>query len=259
MNAERLFKIINMTELIVGTFCILYYFLCVLIVGSGVSILYIWIIIGFLLIFRAVSSLYIRRKKSKRIKMFCRIIDMLIVMIFLSTGIFAGFVIDSMKDQPKAECDYIIVLGASVKGNEPSEILQKRIDAAWKYLAVHPDTMVIGTGGQGGTEAISEGKCIADELKKMGISPQRILYEEKSKTTVENIKFALELTADHSENIAVVSNGFHIFRSKLILSCFTDAQVYGIAAEGGGFLTLHYILREYIVLMIDVLSGNISY
>lgn len=255
-------------EFIAGVLCIIYYCCCVFIAGNGVSILYIWPVMGFLLILKAVSSLYIygniqtaarfanRFIGLKWLKALCGFIDILIAAVFLSAVIFAGFVIHGMKEQPKTECDYIIVLGASVNGTKPSEILQKRIDAAYEYLTAHPDTIVIGTGGQGSTEAVSEGKCIADELEKMGISPERIMYEEKSETTVENIKFAMEMVANHPENIAVVSNGFHIARSRLILSGFTDAQVYGIPAEGGGFLTLHYILREYIVLIVDMVLGN---
>lgn len=256
MRVKKLFKIINVAELILGILSITYYLVCILIAGRGVSILYIWIVAGILFILKGISGLCINRKKLKWARRISGILDISAVMICLSVAVFIIFIIHGMNEEAKTGCDYIIVLGASVNGTEPSEILQKRIDAAYEYLRENPDTMVIGTGGRGATEQISEGKCIADTLEKMGISSERILYEEKSVTTVENISFAMRVIPDSPGSIAVVSNGFHIARSKLILSNFTEAQVYGIPATGGGFLTLHYILREYVVFVIDVVLGN---
>lgn len=109
---------------------------------------------------------------------------------------------------------------------------------------------MIGTGGRGVNDEISEGMCIAKELEAMGIEKERILYEEKSTTTIENFQYAMEVIPDSPENIVVVSNGFHIFRAKFILSQYTDANIYGIAAPGGGVLLPHYILREYITLIV---------
>lgn len=256
MNVSGIFKKINVAEFIIGFLCILYWFLCIVSVGSGVSILYIWIIIGILLILKAVIAKFLwKRKWGKRLSYS---MDIVIIAIFLSVVMFAGFVTRGMHEEAKSGCDYLIVLGAGVNGTRPSEILQKRIDAAYKYLKENPGTKVIGTGGQGVGEDISEGKCIANELEAAGIAADRILYEGKSTTTVENIKFAMEKIPDQAKQIVVVSNGFHISRSKLILSNYTDAKIYGIAATGGGLLTPHYVVREYIVFLIDIAMGNYS-
>lgn len=51
----------------------------------------------------------------------------------------------------------------------------------------------------------------------------------------------------------------NIFRAKMILMNYTDAAVYGLPATGGGILMPHYILREYIVFIIDILHGNYTF
>lgn len=117
---------------------------------------------------------------------------------------------------------------------------------------------MICSGGKGEGEEISEGECIASTLKDMGIAENRIIVEARSETTVQNMRFSLNEITGNPEKIAVVTNGFHIFRSKFILSRFTEAKVYGISSEGGGILMPHYMLREYIVFGVDLVLGNYS-
>lgn len=163
-----------------------------------------------------------------------------------------------MKSQAPNQCDYLIVLGAKVNGSEPSPILKRRIEAAYEYLIKNQDTKVICSGGKGEGEEISEGESIAATLKDMGIEENRIIIETSSETTVQNMKLSLNKISGNPGAIAVVTNGFHIFRSKFILSRFTDAKVFGISSEGGGILMPHYMLRECIVFGVDLAVGNYS-
>lgn len=243
-------------ELLLGILCFIYYITCLAAGGQGISILYVWCILGVLLCILSIIGLAAWRKKTGRIQNILVLFDTVFILLLITFAVFAGFVIRDWKEKADGNCDYIIVLGAAVNGTSPTEVLQKRIDAAYAYLVENEGTKVICTGGQGAGEDISEGQCIARELEKMGISKERILYEDKSTTTVENIRFALEKITDKPQCIAVVSSGFHIFRSKLILRDYTDASVAGISAGETGVFTLHYILREYIVLIVDLVLGN---
>lgn len=251
-------NVIDLLEIILGIASFVYYFVCVAYEGRGVSILYAWMILGIVLIVKGIIGLAFRTKNNKILRVCILVFDVMFGMFFVCFVTFSAFVVHDMNDKPAEDCDYIIVLGAGLNGDEPSQVLQNRIDAAYNYLIDNEDTMVIGTGGQGEGEYISEGLCIANELISMGISEDRILYENQSTTTVENFRFALEKISDEPESIGVVSSGFHIFRAKLILSDYTDATVYGIPATGQNVMTLHYILRELIVLIVDLLLGNYS-
>lgn len=250
---------INGIELFVGIFCMIYYFVCVFSVGPYVSLLYIWLAAGILLMVKAVCCLRFLnhiRGGRKWVTILCDTLDLVIAWVILTFLLFAGFVISDIHEEAEDGCDYVIILGARVRDGRPSEILQKRIQAAYEYLQENPETKAVGTGGAAAPGEISEGRCIADTLQEMGISADRILCEERSGTTVENMRFSLEMIPDHPGHIAVISNGFHIFRAKYILSGFTEASVSGIAAPGGGVATLHYIMREYVVFAVDLIAGN---
>src|SRR3954447_5666678 len=71
--------------------------------------------------------------------------------------------------------DYIIILGARVKGEVPSLSLQYRIDAAASYMKSNEDTIAIASGGQGHGEDITEAEAIKRGLLEHGIKGNRIL------------------------------------------------------------------------------------
>src|SRR4051812_11327360 len=82
--------------------------------------------------------------------------------------------------------DYLIVLGARVKGTTPSLAFASRINTAAEYLKKNKETLVIASGGMGPGEAISEAESIKRELVQQGISETRIILEDQSTDTYEN-------------------------------------------------------------------------
>ncbi|OCA90731.1 cytoplasmic protein [Bacillus sp. FJAT-27225] len=129
-------------------------------------------------------------------------------------------------ETPEAGADYIIILGARVKGDVPSLALDARIEAAAGYLRQNPKTVAIASGGQGRGENISEAVSIREELSKRGIEKERILIEDKSTSTYENINFSKKLIPEGATKGLVVTNDFHVYRAKMI------ARDYGLTVEG---------------------------
>lgn len=111
------------------------------------------------------------------------------------------------------------VLGSKVNGTAPSLDLQARIDAAAAWLQAHPDAVAVACGGQGTGEAIPEAEAIRRGLLKLGIAPARILLEDRSATTAENLanaKRVLQRSAADSRALAVVTDDYHVFRGRLL-------------------------------------------
>ncbi len=161
------------------------------------------------------------------------------------TGLFVG---RAALGQPQQQVDYIVVLGAKVNGTQPSEILAQRIDAAYGYLSSHPDTVAVLSGGQGGDEGISEAECMFRALTARGIDPQRLLKEEASTSTRENLQFSLALLETvygiKPEKIGIVSNQFHLFRAGLAAREW-GVQAVGIPGDTANQLHfINYFLRE---------------
>lgn len=83
--------------------------------------------------------------------------------------------------------DYIIVLGAQVKESGPSVVLRYRLDRAVSYLKENDNTLVIVSGGKGINEPATEASVMKEYLINEGINEERIIIEDKSNTTKENL------------------------------------------------------------------------
>lgn len=124
----------------------------------------------------------------------------------------------------------IVVLGAGLRGDKPTLLLQYRLDKALEYAQAHPDMLVVTTGGQGRDELVPEGQAMRDYLIDKGLDPNRVIAETKSTSTEENFAFARQILLDRGlpEDLAIVyvTNAFHAYRG-------------GEYARRAGFATVH--------------------
>ena len=157
------------------------------------------------------------------------------------------------RDHSALPADAVIVLGAGVKGETPSLMLQSRINAAAEYLNAHPDIPAVLSGGQGNGENITEAECMRRQLTAMGIGESRLLLEERSTSTAENFAFSKELLRQagidpETAVVAVVTNDFHCFRAHLIAQR-EGLTVLDVPAEVPWLLlNANYYVREFFAL-----------
>lgn len=150
--------------------------------------------------------------------------------------------------------DYLIVLGARVRGETPSLALQYRLDVAYDYLEKSPSTKAILTGGQGKGEDIAEAEAMKRYLVQKGISSERLLLEDKATDTVENLSYSFEMIDMKGEKpqVVVVTSKFHILRSKIIAKEL-GWDVDGVGARTLPFLVPTYYLREFFAVVAEVI------
>lgn len=106
----------------------------------------------------------------------------LCVMVFLF--VFGG------RDTATFDEDAVIVLGAGIHGERVSLPLARRLDIAIAYHKRNPDAVIVVTGGQGRQELITEALAMERYLVERGVPQDRILQEDKSTSTLENLAFA---------------------------------------------------------------------
>ena len=140
----------------------------------------------------------------------------------------------------------VIVLGCRVKGDVPSLMLYRRINAAYEYLEKNPGTICIASGGQGADELVSEAECIKNVLVERGISPDRIILEDKSTSTDENIRFSLQKMEENgiSGGVVIVTNNYHQLRAKMICRKY-GLETSAVSAETSLYLLPTYWVREW--------------
>ena len=151
---------------------------------------------------------------------------------------------------PAEDGEYLVLLGCQVRYDGPSRDLWSRIRAAEEYLSAHPGCKAVVTGGQGDNEPMTEAEAAARELMRMGIDGSRIIREEESTSTRENLLNAMELIRKDggdpsSDSVVIVSADYHLFRA-----AYTARKLgYGnVSCKGGNgllFLKPHYFTREF--------------
>ena len=183
-------------------------------------------------------------------KTLCKVICVILLIGVIAAAVTGGFIVSAAHPGELPDCDYIVVLGAGVRGTVPSLTLAERIGAAYDYLDTHPDSIAILCGGQGPGEDITEAACMYRELIEMGIDPNRLLQEDQSTSTIENLTFALDVAEDTTgtrpTKIGIVSSEYHIFRATRFARDL-ELEAFGIPAKTTWFpLRLNYYLREIV-------------
>lgn len=203
--------------------------------GGGVLVVY-----GLLLLWK--------RRRPRPAKICLTVLSALLALFLVVVGVTEGLIIRASFGNTEEPVAYIVVLGAAVHGDSPSLSLQERINAAYTYLAAHPEAQAVLSGGQGSGENLSEARCMWNSLTAMGIPESQLWLEEQSTSTWENLQFSLalieEYTGQRPEVLGIVSSEYHLFRAGL----FADAcgvEAVGIpAATGWVTLRINYFLRE---------------
>ncbi len=160
----------------------------------------------------------------------------------------------SSKDAP---LDYIIILGAHVYPWGPSPVLKYRLDTAIQYLEKHPETDCIVSGGKGSNEHDPEAYVMFDYLLDAGIQEERIIIEDQSVNTYENIEFSTQFFNPKEDSVGIVTNNFHIFRATAIAKKKGIAHVQGIDAPSRMIFWPNNNLREAFAITKDFFVGNI--
>lgn len=174
-------------------------------------------------------------------------LSILVTLGLIYVGILQFKISQHIQTEVPQNTDYIIVLGARVKGTVPSLAFASRIKAAASYLKQNENTIAIASGGKGPGEEISEAESIKRELIKLGISESRILLEDRSTDTYENISFSKRLIPENAQTGLIVTNTFHIYRA-VSIARDQGLDVKGLPAKTPLSALVKSYTREYLAI-----------
>ena len=131
---------------------------------------------------------------------------------------------------------FVLILGCRLYGNTPTRALKGRVDRGLEILSSDDNIIAVVSGGQGSDEQMSEALAMKQYLIEKGdVAESRIITEDCSTSTAENLRFSLPLIKEYcnekglsAAKIIIVSDGFHLFRTKLL------AKKQGIKIAGYG-------------------------
>ncbi len=191
----------------------------------------------------------LKKKIEPKLFRFMIILFFILVSVFVITE---ARIISFARKNCKEDADYLIVLGSGMNEDGPSNDYRARLDSAYAYLIENKDTVVICTGAQGPYEPASEAQGGRDYLLKKGIEESRILLEDQSYNTVQNIRNSKALiekkTDPLTQTIVIVSSDYHLFRASLLAKRegFKDVSCKG--GHGIWILLPQYYTREFFAL-----------
>ncbi|MDH6458622.1 uncharacterized SAM-binding protein YcdF (DUF218 family) [Fusobacterium sp. PH5-7] len=224
---------------------LIFLFICSLLVKSSFGFRFLFLFYTSLIIYKNIALKADKNKFFKFLKKICKLGYCLFFFSFIIVeGIILKDILVNRNNSPKVK--YLIVLGAGLKGDIPSEVLKYRLNKAVKYFKENPDTIFIVSGGQGKDELISEAEAMEIYLSERGIPIKNIIKEDKSTSTYENLKFSDKIIKEKeiTGDIAVMSNSFHMYRVKMI-SKKLNFPLKTVYAETPAIVFPNYMLREY--------------
>ena len=159
-------------------------------------------------------------------KILKKLFKFLIFILLLIIVFIQGLIHFANKNDFSKQTQYVLVLGARANKGNLSKTLQERLKTATTYLK---------------EDKFSQSYYMKEYLLKENIEKERLITEDKSKNTFENIKFALFKMDKKPTEVMIITSSYHIFRAKLILYRF---GVLGYCV--GAKVPKNIILKSYI-------------
>lgn len=185
---------------------------------------------------------------------------MLIVLLFVIASVVLGYITEKrlregVKQVADGSYSYALILGAKVNGKIPSKSLEYRLEAGLAYAKQYPQVKLVLSGGQGPGEQISEAEAMRRYLLAHGVEASRLILEDTSTTTYENISFSLRKIGENIDGITIISSDYHLYRSQYIARKF-HLEVDVVAAKTPEKLERKLRLRERLAIMKTCLTNR---
>lgn len=140
-----------------------------------------------------------------------------------------------------------VVFGCKAYDYGPGKTLRARLDTAVTALDASPSSLCVVSGGQGYDEPVTEASAMQTYLLEKGITADRIISEDKSRNTRQNLDNTLRLLDEKGveySRVACISSRFHLARISLMCQNLGIEAVYYPAADDNSAL-IPMLVREY--------------
>ena len=164
----------------------------------------------------------------------------------------------AVRYEPEPDKDFIIILGCGIrKDGSPTPLLRGRIDRALAFAEKQKaqtgrEPIFVASGGQGPDEVISESASMKRYMIERGVPAERIIEEDRSTDTAENMRFSREkiMALDPQGKVAFSTTNYHVFRSGLYARR-VKMRAVGMGAKTRWYFWPNAAVREFVGLLTD--------
>lgn len=249
--------ILSIVLLGVGIFSTAYFIMYMFMVDLNNLFTFFWLVLGIAGIAGGVLLIWLHRHQIAVPVWLSRggltVMGLFLLLFLVVEGIIIGY----GHSKPISDAEYVIVLGARVRGEHVTYTLCQRLNVACDYLKKNPSTKVILSGGQGAGEDISEAEAMKRYLGKKGIEEERMILEDQSVNTEQNMAFSIEKMRSTDASAVIVTNYFHVYRAVHIAKKKGMTRVEGAGAPVKWYTVPNLYVREAFAVIKYAVFGQI--
>ena len=152
--------------------------------------------------------------------------------------------------------DFVVILGCRIrKDGSLTPLLKGRADKAIDFVKKQAENgkqaKLICSGGQGNDEVMSEGEAIKRYALEQEIDEEHIIVEDKSKNTLENMKFSKAIAEKivDEPTMAFSTTGYHVFRSGVTAVNSGIENIEGMGSKTKWYFGPNAFVREFVGLI----------
>lgn len=207
------------------------------------------------------------KRKNKLIRLIICILLSLVLFVFLITGSINLYMINGLSKyiyndssalsrlSEEKDFDCILVLGCGVINNQPSVMLEDRLNVALELynLGIAPKILLSGDHGK---ENYDEVNVMRSFMLDKGVKSEDIFMDHAGFSTYESMKRAEVIF--NCKTIVVVTQEYHLYRS-IYDSRELGIESYGIIADRHIFVQQpYYTFREILARVKDFFLAKIN-
>ena len=182
----------------------------------------------------------------------------ILLLLICYTVVILSLIIYYALKKPAESCDVLVVLGCQVKGNRPSKSLKRRLDSACDFLEKHNNVYCIVSGGNGTDELISEAECMYRYLLQKGIPSHRIIKEDNSTNTCENLIYSFRIinSLGLTDNVTIATDFYHHLRANIIAKKHHFKITGAVSSIPPLKVLVFNTLREFVAVSYEIINTN---
>ena len=161
---------------------------------------------------------------------------------------------------PPPDRDYMLILGCQIMDDGSlTPLLKSRADRALAFAEMQKektgkDLTFVPSGGRGPDEVMAEADAIKNYLLSVGVPDARILPENRSVNTEENIRNSMRLireaAGETQPKVAFSTTNYHVFRAGLI--AFKQGErLEGVGSPTKRYFWINAFVREFVATLVS--------
>lgn len=154
------------------------------------------------------------RKKHRRLS--CGV---LLLTALLLAAVTTGAAICWDSPAGEGQADYGLLLGCGLDDGQATEQMVRRCTAALGWMEENPELLLVVSGGDPGGHGISEAAVMLDWLLAHGADGERLVPEDRSNDTRENLIYSKRLIHDlhhETDTVAIITSEYHQTRAAFL-------------------------------------------